>query len=88
MRQQLLHLTIAGSILGQMIGSRAERLRLKSKTERENLAAQAPQGVGTAHVLFQADGVTVGHCAKQEILWDPLSGKMGKTPSTRASICF
>ncbi|KAK6158525.1 hypothetical protein DH2020_005839 [Rehmannia glutinosa] len=72
-------LTIAGSILGQIIGSRAERLRLKAKAERANLVAQAPP----------ADGVTGGgQCGKEGIAWDPLSDKIEKTSSSPASVCF
>ncbi|KAK6131987.1 hypothetical protein DH2020_034270 [Rehmannia glutinosa] len=72
-------LTIAGSILGQIIGSRAERLRLKAKAERANLVAQAPP----------ADGVTGGgQCGKEGIPWDPLSDKIEKTSSSPASVCF
>ncbi|KAL3651038.1 hypothetical protein CASFOL_007441 [Castilleja foliolosa] len=36
--------TIAGSILGQVIGSRAERLRLKAKAKRAKLAAEGTCG--------------------------------------------
>ncbi|KAL3818330.1 hypothetical protein ACJIZ3_004235 [Penstemon smallii] len=75
-------LTIAGSILGQIIGSRAERLRLKAKSERANLAV-----AGTD--LLEADGKTIGHCGKQEgITWDPLPEKMAKSSSSPASLCF
>ncbi|XP_051137026.1 uncharacterized protein LOC127255520 [Andrographis paniculata] len=83
-------LTIAGSILGQMIGSRAERLRLKAKTERANLTAQATP---TAMVLeassTPADCITGGHCGKQGMMWDPLPPtKMAKSSSSPASVCY
>ncbi|XP_073135255.1 uncharacterized protein [Henckelia pumila] len=67
-------LTIAGSILGQIIGSQAERLRLKAKADKSNLVAAAPMGIG--------------HCIKQGIIWDPLSEKMSKASSSPAGVCF
>lgn len=67
-------LTIAGSILGQIIGSRAERLRLKAKAKNSNPRAVAPMGTG--------------HCSKQGIIWDPLSEKMSKTSCSPAGMCF
>ncbi|KAG8375198.1 hypothetical protein BUALT_Bualt10G0075400 [Buddleja alternifolia] len=67
-------LTIAGSILGQIIGSRAERMRLKAKVERANLVSQGK--------------APVGHCGNLEIMWDPLPDKMGKTSSSPAGVCF
>ncbi|KAL6549796.1 hypothetical protein OROMI_020284 [Orobanche minor] len=59
-------LTIVGSVLGQIIGSRAERLRLKAKAER----------------------MTVGCCCKQGMVLDSLEGKVGKTESSSAGVCF
>lgn len=84
-------LTIAGSILGQIIGSRAERLRLKAKANGANLVTQPGH---TAAIFLdtnsvQADGITVGHCAnKQGIIWDPLETKMGKASSSPTGVCF
>lgn len=81
-------LTIAGSILGQIIGSRAERLRLKAKAERANLVAQTPPAVVSCYSSVQADGLTVSHCGKQGVNWDPLSDNIAKTSSSPASVCF
>lgn len=67
-------LTVAGSILGQVIGSRAERLRLKAKAKKANLVAEAP--------------MVVGCCSKQGIIWDPLSEKLSKTSSSSTGVCF
>lgn len=81
-------LTIAGSILGQIIGSRAERLRLKAKAERANLVTQAPTPLGPGYGSAQGDGLAVGHCGKQGLTWDPLADKMGKASSSPAGVCF
>ncbi|PIM97812.1 hypothetical protein CDL12_25090 [Handroanthus impetiginosus] len=83
-------LTIAGSILGQVIGSRAERLRLKAKAERAKVVAQAPPAVASGHSSVQADGVILAHCGNQGITWDPLSNKskLSKPSSSPASVCF
>lgn len=71
-------LTIAGSILGQIIGSRAERIRLKAMTGRANLELQAP----SAGVL------TINQCGKQGAQWDLLSGNVAKGSSSSPSMCF
>ncbi|EPS73066.1 hypothetical protein M569_01694, partial [Genlisea aurea] len=54
-------LTIAGSVLGQMIGSRAERLRLKARAEKKKAGAAVVEG---------------SSCSRQELSWDPLPKKM------------
>ncbi|KAH6820456.1 Serine/Threonine-kinase [Perilla frutescens var. hirtella] len=79
-------LTIAGSILGQMIGSRAERLRLKAKAERAKLVARASPAAAPGYGSIRADVVTVGHCGKQGGDWDPLANISPPPPSP--SVCF
>ncbi|CAA2954269.1 uncharacterized protein LOC105172751 isoform X2 [Olea europaea subsp. europaea] len=91
-------LTVAASIVGQIIGSRAERLRLKTKSEREKLLAQgAPSAVGHLEKreivwdpLPKKEGVpsAVGQHGKQGIMWDPLPKKSAKTASTPTIVCF
>ncbi|KAL8521411.1 hypothetical protein ACS0TY_011798 [Phlomoides rotata] len=71
-------LTIAGSILGQIIGSRAERIRLKAMAKRANLVLQAPS----------ADVLTVGHCGKQGVQLDTLSCNVAKASFSSPSVCF
>ncbi|XP_073304073.1 uncharacterized protein [Primulina huaijiensis] len=73
-------LTVAGSILGQVIGSRAERLRLRAKAEKANLVTKVTEAP-----------VSVGRCSKQGnegIIWDPLLEKLSKTSSSPAGLCF
>ncbi|KAK6934885.1 hypothetical protein RJ641_035040 [Dillenia turbinata] len=51
-------LTIAASVLGQVIGSRAERLRLKTIAEKGRLTAQtATAGAIAGHIQSQVDGI-------------------------------
>ncbi|XP_073051036.1 uncharacterized protein [Primulina eburnea] len=73
-------LTVAGSILGQVIGSRAERLRLRAKAEKANLVTKVTEAP-----------VSVGRCSEQGnegIIWDPLLEKLSKTSSSPAGVCF
>ncbi|KAG8634040.1 hypothetical protein MANES_17G005350v8 [Manihot esculenta] len=68
-------LTIGASILGQVIGSRAERHRLKAVAERNSIAAEtaivaavAATGYSTTQVSCSAGG----QCGKEGMTWDPL----------------
>ncbi|KAM7493775.1 hypothetical protein LguiB_028384 [Lonicera macranthoides] len=64
-------LTIAASVLGQVIGSRAERLRLKMKAERE---VATPLSAGAGY-----DFGLPGNFGSGGITWDPLADKAGKS---------
>lgn len=66
-------LTIAASVLGQVIGSRAERLRLKMKAERE---VATPLSASAGY-----DFSLPGNCGSSGITWDPLADKAGKSGS-------
>lgn len=75
-------LTIGASILGQVIGSRAERHRLKSVVERERLGATAAAATGPI-------GMGGGHCGAEGTMWDPLAIKGASGPgSSSANVCF
>ncbi|XP_040987262.1 uncharacterized protein LOC121235095 [Juglans microcarpa x Juglans regia] len=81
-------LTIAASILGQVIGSRAERLRLKGVAERGRVTAQ----IETANEVIgydssQVDGITGGHCGSEGLKYSTLPVK-NDGPSSSASTCF
>jgi hypothetical protein len=69
-------LTIAASILGQVIGSRAERLRLKK------IAAQP----NPSSVSIDPFSYTCGTSNGKE--WDPLQNKADKPRSSPANVCF
>ncbi|XAR69189.1 hypothetical protein NMG60_11000679 [Bertholletia excelsa] len=84
MPKNAMALTIAASILGQVVGSRAERIRLKAKAEREMAKSQAAEEYGSG----QGDGFTRAHCGAEEIMWEPLPLKATKPASSSASICF
>lgn len=83
-------LTIAASILGQVIGSRAERIRLKSKAEKRKIVAEiAPSGVTAGSNPVLIDAAHGGHCSKQGIIWNPLHNEAAKTTSSPpASLCY
>lgn len=68
-------LTIAASILGQTIGSRAERIRLK----RAAAAAAAAEGRGEATIRIEAPmRLKTGGCSVVQ-LWDPLALRVEST---------
>lgn len=64
--------TIAASILGQVIGSRAERIRMKTVASRRlNLAENSVVG-SSQMTQIQVVGVQGGHCGKS-VEWDPVA---------------
>lgn len=75
--------TIAASVLGQVIGSRAERIRLKS------VAAAAARtevvAVGNSNPGCAANDLKNGHCG-EVVVWDPLQLKVAGSSST--DVCF
>ncbi|KAF8397653.1 hypothetical protein HHK36_016573 [Tetracentron sinense] len=60
--------TIAASVLGQVIGSRAERLRLKAVAAGTQAVKIASVG---EHNQLQAVGIKSGHCG-EVMVWNPL----------------
>lgn len=82
-------LTIAASILGQIIGSRAERLRLKAKVDKAEMVAEiAPNGVIAHSSPVQIDGTPGCHCGKQGTTWNLLPDNCAKSTSPPASLCY
>ncbi|KAM7250438.1 hypothetical protein ACFE04_022321 [Oxalis oulophora] len=83
-------LTIGASILGQVIGSRAERHRLKGVTEREKVDAQISAIASSAAVFFpnQDDRNLSGHCGKEEMSWETVKGVGFASSSTSTGKCF
>ncbi|KAJ4950853.1 hypothetical protein NE237_027685 [Protea cynaroides] len=79
--------TIAASVLGQVIGSRAERIRLKAIAQRPELLSQreSTQSVIGKLSSGQVGGITSGHSGAQKINWDPLLLKPAETSSV---VCF
>ncbi|CAO2816460.1 unnamed protein product [Amaranthus hypochondriacus] len=75
--------TIGASILGQVIGSRAERYRLKAKVARESGITKIP--VGEPKTLQVVTVNSGGHCG-DVVKWDPLSLNVNK-PSPSARVC-
>jgi hypothetical protein len=77
--------TIAASIVGQTIGSRAERIRLR------NLAAKGAVDSTTTAAMYPNKN---GNCSNTEgKAWDPLATKMADPAARRASaptpsMCF
>ncbi|XP_040366112.1 uncharacterized protein LOC112176558 isoform X1 [Rosa chinensis] len=78
-------LTIAASILGQVIGSRAERIRMKAVTERFREQAQTTvESAGFSS--SQVDGITGGHCGAEGMVFNS-QGVTGARP-TSTNVCF
>ncbi|KAK8975446.1 hypothetical protein V6N11_057537 [Hibiscus sabdariffa] len=76
-------LTIGASILGQVIGSRAERHRLKVVAETAISAAMAE-----SEDLSQADPFTVSHCGREGTIWGPNPVKAGRPSSSSNNVCY
>ncbi|KAK8497042.1 hypothetical protein V6N11_050866 [Hibiscus sabdariffa] len=72
-------LTIGASILGQVIGSRAERHRLKVVAETAISAAMAE-----SEDLSQA----VSHCGREVTIWGPNRVKAGRPSSSSNNVCY
>lgn len=83
-------LTIAASILGQVIGSRAERLRLKAKAESVNLGAQSspPTSVIAGFNQIQVEGMGGVNCGKQEMTKTQFSCEADKSSLSPTNVCF
>ncbi|KAK9124314.1 hypothetical protein Sjap_013916 [Stephania japonica] len=64
--------TIAASILGQVIGSRAERIRMKTISARRNVALEPSVDDPNQFNVF---GAKNGHC-NDPAYWDPLTLKV------------
>ncbi|KAI7993164.1 hypothetical protein LOK49_LG11G01932 [Camellia lanceoleosa] len=77
-------LTIGASILGQVIGSRAERFRLKAVAEREKATNS---GVITGFSSGSGDGITgATHCGTEGMMWDSLPVKASGPISSSANV--
>lgn len=75
--------TIAASILGQVIGSRAERIRMKAVAARKlNVAENSVTGSSQIQVL----GVKGGHCSKS-VEWDPVALQVAGPSSSPTVFC-
>lgn len=80
-------LTIAASILGQVIGSRAERIRMKAVAERLREPAQITiESAITGFSSNQVDGITGGHCGAEGMMFNSRPVKGAGPNST--NVCF
>ncbi|GKC05113.1 hypothetical protein Tco_0996723 [Tanacetum coccineum] len=86
--------TIAASILGQVIGSRAERFRLmaRAQIERERMVAQVVSIGSVGHDdRTDVNGLSKGRCNTDGAMWNqfPRKGlKYESSPSSSAGVCF
>ncbi|KAK9265751.1 hypothetical protein L1049_012044 [Liquidambar formosana] len=74
--------TIAASILGQVIGSRAERYRMKAVTARRLNLTETSPGQSSQ---FQVVGVKGGHCG-DIVEWEPAAALQVARPSSSADV--
>lgn len=77
-------LTIGASVLGQVIGSRAERYRLKAVTDRDNMVAQTASAYA-GHSSSNVGGVTGSHCSSGTD-WNP-QPIMAGGPASPTNMC-
>ncbi|XP_056697250.1 uncharacterized protein [Spinacia oleracea] len=75
--------TIGASILGQVIGSRAERYRLKAKAAKNSAITEVV--VGEPKMMQVVTVNSNGHCGDM-VKWDPLT-LHGSQPSPSAGVC-
>ncbi|XP_010255767.1 PREDICTED: uncharacterized protein LOC104596363 [Nelumbo nucifera] len=82
-------ITIAASILGQIIGSRAERVRMKAIAEKGRLLTELETKACaiTEPIPHQIGDIKVGHCGDERMIWDPLPLK-ASGPTSSADVCF
>ncbi|KAK8657932.1 hypothetical protein V6N13_036149 [Hibiscus sabdariffa] len=83
-------MTIGASILGQVIGSRAERRRLKGVAEREKVATETVTAAGLAEYNepSQVNPFPVSHCGKEGSIWRSNPVKAGRPPSSSSNVCY
>lgn len=75
--------TIAASVLGQVIGSRAERIRMKAiAAKRLNLDENSVVGSSQIQVM----GLQGGQCAKS-VEWDPVALQVAGPSSSPKVLC-
>ncbi|KAJ4829422.1 hypothetical protein Tsubulata_006617 [Turnera subulata] len=79
-------LTIGASVIGQLIGSRAERYRLKAVAEKDNMAAQTAFSAPCAgYGSTQVGGIAGNHCAS-EMNWNQQPMNAGG-PISPTNVC-
>ncbi|GFZ16325.1 hypothetical protein Acr_25g0007340 [Actinidia rufa] len=90
MPKNVMALTIGASILGQVIGSIAERIHLKAKDEREKAATKATQTTNAGHIAEHKSGqaFTSAHCSKDGLMLEPLHIKAAGATSSSVSERF
>ncbi|XP_019445212.1 PREDICTED: uncharacterized protein LOC109349035 isoform X1 [Lupinus angustifolius] len=76
-------LTIAASILGQVIGSRAERIRLKALTEMGKVTASTMAGYNPV----QLGNIGAGHCSAEGMVVNSVPVKDAGSTSS-ANVCY
>lgn len=86
MPKEAMALTIGASILGQVIGSRAERQRLKAVAEWKGVATQTD--IAAAVTGYSPSQVNGSHCGTEGKSWDSLSVEPGRSTSSSANVCF
>ncbi|XP_054791910.1 uncharacterized protein LOC129297608 [Prosopis cineraria] len=86
MPKSAMALTIAASILGQVLGSRAERIRLKAISERGQAVTEAASTVSVYNPSKHGDFKN-GQCGTDGMAVDSVSMKEDR-PTSAASVCY
>eukprot|EP00262_Sarcandra_glabra_P004456 TRINITY_DN1550_c0_g1_i1.p1 TRINITY_DN1550_c0_g1~~TRINITY_DN1550_c0_g1_i1.p1 ORF type:complete len:382 (-),score=58.40 TRINITY_DN1550_c0_g1_i1:158-1234(-) len=79
--------TIAASILGQVIGSRAERLRLKAADAAASKTEMADVGDPVGPTTVTIGGIKNGRCG-EEMIWEPLKVTHSSSAPPSTDVCF
>ena len=86
MPKSAMALTIAASILGQVIGSRAERIRLKAIAETGKVTTEMASVVA-GYNPRQLGDIRAGHCGPEGMVLSSLPVKDAGSTST-ANVCY
>ncbi|KAK8603901.1 hypothetical protein V6N13_096367 [Hibiscus sabdariffa] len=81
-------MTIGASILGQVIGSRAERRRLKGGAETAAIAGAAAVDEYNDPSQVNPFPVAVSHCGEEGNIWRSNPVKAGRPPSSSNNVCY
>ncbi|KAK4252653.1 hypothetical protein QN277_014398 [Acacia crassicarpa] len=87
MPKSAMALTIAASILGQVLGSRAERMRLKAISERGKVVTETSSAILSYNPSKHGDFKNNGQCGAVGMTVNSVSMKEGR-PTSAASVCY
>ncbi|KAK7309495.1 hypothetical protein RJT34_06267 [Clitoria ternatea] len=88
MPKSAMALTIGASILGQVIGSRAERIRLKAIAEMGKVKTETVSTTMTSHTPRQLGDIRASRCGAEGMVINSLPMKDTTGSTSTASVCY